>query len=68
MEKDKNKDAFIGLRVTAELKQKLEVYAEQEARSLSQMCELLLLGGLQSYEKDGSRYMQQLARLRLKRQ
>ena len=68
MEKDKNKDAFIGLRVTAELKQKLEVYAEQEARSLSQMCELLLLGGLRSYEKDGSRYMQQLARLRLKRQ
>jgi hypothetical protein len=58
------KDDHIGFRVSKELKTALQQIAGKEGRSLAQVCELLLRGGIQEYEKDGSRYLQRLLRER----
>ena len=33
---------------------------KKEGRSLAQICELLLRGGIHEYEREGSRYLQRL--------
>jgi hypothetical protein len=38
--------------------EKLQEIAAQEARSISQVCEMFLMVGVESYEKDGSKYLQ----------
>ncbi len=58
---DTSKDSFIGFRVRRETKRQLEDIADQEGRSLSQICELLLKAGLQTYQKRGSAYLQGFA-------
>jgi hypothetical protein len=51
------KDERIGLRVSSEMKVALLQIAKKEGRSLAQVCEMLLRGGIHEYEKDGSRYL-----------
>ncbi|MGE5054694.1 MAG: hypothetical protein ACM3WP_11065 [Acidobacteriota bacterium] len=51
------KDERIGLRVSAETKATLVNIARKEGRSLAQICELLLRGGIAQYEKEGADYL-----------
>ena len=51
------KDERIGFRVSSEIKVALLQIAKKEGRSLAQVCELLLKGGIHEYERDGSRYL-----------
>jgi len=53
----KAKDERIGFRVSGDIKGALSRIAKKEGRSLAQVCELLLRGGIQEYERDGSRYL-----------
>jgi predicted DNA-binding protein len=52
------KDAPIAFRIPAELKKRLQEVAKREARSLSQICEMLLRLGVEGYEKEGPKYLQ----------
>jgi hypothetical protein len=54
------KDAPLAFRIPADLKKKLSKLAKQEARSLSQICEMLLKIGVDEYEKDGHKYLQKV--------
>jgi hypothetical protein len=51
------KDERIGFRVSSEIKVALLQIAKKEGRSLAQVCELLLRGGIHEYGKEGSRYL-----------
>jgi hypothetical protein len=54
------KDAPLAFRIPGDLKGKLQDVAKREARSISQTCEILLRLGIESYEKEGSKYLQRL--------
>jgi len=45
------------MRVGKSLKAELEKIAASEGRSMSQVCEALLAGGMESYKKEGSSYL-----------
>jgi len=51
------KDERIGFRVSSEIKAALLQIAKKEGRSLAQVCELLLRGGIHEYEREGTRYL-----------
>ena len=50
----------VGFRLSADLKRDLQDVAKREGRTLSQICEIFLAGGVEAYKKDGSRYLQRL--------
>jgi len=52
------KDAPLAFRIPGDLKQELQKIASGEARSLSQICEILLRIGTQQYAKEGSKFLQ----------
>ena len=54
------KDERIGLRLSRETKVELQNIAKKEGRSLAQICELLLKGGIVEYEKAGPDYLRRL--------
>lgn len=54
------KDAPLAFRIPADLKKKLQQLSKQEARSLSQICELLLRIGVEEYDREGHRYLQKV--------
>lgn len=54
------KNERIGFRISSEVKGALLQIAKKEGRSLAQVCELLLKGGIHEYEKEGSRYLHRL--------
>ena len=54
------KDTALSFRVPRGLKTDLEKVALNEGRSLSQVCEALLAGGLDVYKKEGPKYLQRL--------
>ena len=54
------KNEQIGFRVSADLKKELQAVAKREGRTLSQICEILVAGGLEAYKKDGSRFLQRM--------
>jgi len=54
------KDERIGFRVSSEIKGVLLQIAKKEGRSLAQICELFLKGGIHEYEREGSKYLQRL--------
>jgi len=54
------KDAPLAFRIPADLKKKLQRLSKQEARSLSQICELLLRIGVEEYDREGHRYLQKV--------
>ena len=55
---DMRKDTALSFRVPRRLKTDLEKVALSEGRSLSQVCEALLAGGLDVYKKEGPKYLQ----------
>jgi hypothetical protein len=54
------KKDFLAFRVPPSLKDELQEIAATEARSMSQICELLLNEGVEAYRKDGPKFMQRL--------
>ena len=54
------KDSPLAFRIPAELKKRLQEIANREARSISQVCEMLLRLGVEDYENKGPRYIQRL--------
>ena len=54
------KDAPLAFRIPAELKAELQEIAKREARSLSQVCEILLKLGVEGYQREGTNYLQRL--------
>ena len=53
------KDTALSFRIPRRLKTELEKAAVAEGRSLSQICEALLAGGLEVYKKDGPKFLRQ---------
>lgn len=51
---------FLAFRVSPSLKDEIQEIAASEARSISQICELLLVEGVEAYKKEGSKFMQRL--------
>jgi len=54
------KDDRIGVRVPRAIKVALQNIAKKEGRSLAQVCELLLKGGILEYERAGADYLRRL--------
>jgi predicted transcriptional regulator len=54
------KVAPIAFRIPDDLKKQLQEVAAQEARSVSQICEMMLRLGVDGYEKEGSKYFQRV--------
>ena len=54
------KKDFLAFRVRPELRLEIQRIADSEARSVSQVCELLLTEGVEAYKKDGPKFMQRL--------
>jgi hypothetical protein len=54
------KDAALSVRVPHRLKTELQKMASLEGRSLAQVCEALLSGGIEIYKDQGSKYLQRL--------
>jgi len=52
------KDSALSFRVPGRLKAELEKVALGEGRSLAQVCEALLAGGLAAYRAQGPKYLQ----------
>lgn len=54
------KTEFLAFRVKPELKRDIEQIADDEQRNISQICEMLLHEGVETYKKEGSKFMQRL--------
>jgi hypothetical protein len=54
------KKNFVAFRVAAPLRDEIQKIAEAEARSVSQICELLLSEGVDLYRKEGPKFIQRL--------
>jgi hypothetical protein len=54
------KDTPLAFRIPSDLKEKLKEVSRREARSISQICEILLRLGIEGYEREGSKYLQRL--------
>jgi hypothetical protein len=54
------KDTALSFRVPHRLKAELQKVASMEGRSLAQVCEALLGGGLEIYKVEGPKYLQRL--------
>lgn len=54
------KTEFMGLRVSPDLKDEILRIADDEQRNISQICEMFLYEGVESYKKDGLKFMQRL--------
>lgn len=52
------KTAPLAFRIPGGLKKDLEEIADREARSVSQICEILLTIGTELYNKEGPKYLQ----------
>ena len=51
------KYAPLAFRISGELKKALQLIADGEARSICQICEILLTIGADAYEKEGPKYL-----------
>jgi predicted transcriptional regulator len=51
------KNAPLAFRIPSELKKNLQQIADREARSISQICEILLTIGTEAYQKEGPKYL-----------
>jgi hypothetical protein len=51
------KIASLSLRISGALRKELDRVAANERRSVSQVCEALLEGGLDAYKKEGTPYL-----------
>lgn len=55
-----SKSDYLAFRVNSELKRDVQRIANDEQRTLSQICEMLLYEGVEAYKKEGSKFMQRL--------
>jgi len=51
------KSSPLAFRISDDLKSDLQEIAESEARSVSQICEILLKLGVEAYRKEGPKYL-----------
>jgi len=51
------KDTRLTFRVGSDLKEAMETIANQEGRSMAQICEAFLKAGSESYQKEGPRFL-----------
>jgi predicted DNA-binding protein len=56
----RTKNEQVGFRLSADLKRELHEIAKREGRTLSQICEIFVSGGMEAYRKEGSKYVQRL--------
>jgi hypothetical protein len=54
------KKNFLAFRVSLDVKNEIFEIANSEARSVSQVCELLLSAGVEAYKKEGPKFIQRL--------
>ena len=60
---------FLVFRVDPELRRDVQRIADDEQRTITQVCEMLLYEGVEAYKKEGPKFMQRLVakqRLRTK--
>ena len=51
---------FLVFRVNPALRQDVQRIADEEQRTITQICEMLLYEGVEAYKKEGSKFMQRL--------
>ncbi len=51
---------FLVFRVNPELRRDIQQIADEEQRTITQVCEMLLHEGVEAYKKDGPKFMQRL--------
>jgi len=54
------KSEFLAFRVAPELKRELQRIADDDQRAVSQICEMLLYEGVETYKKEGPKFVQRL--------
>ena len=54
------KKDFLAFRINPDLKQQIEEIANEEQRSISQICELFLKGAIAQYRKEGPQFIRGL--------
>jgi hypothetical protein len=54
------KKDFLAFRIKPELKQQIEEIADEEQRSISQLCELFLKGAVEDYRSKGPQFIRRL--------
>ena len=52
--------AFLVFRVDPELRRDIQRIADDEQRTITQVCEMLLYEGVEAYKKDGPKFIQRL--------
>ena len=51
---------FLVFRVNPELRRDIQQIADEEQRTITQICEMLLREGIEAYKKEGPKFMQRL--------
>jgi hypothetical protein len=51
---------FLVFRVDPELRREIQRIADEEQRTITQVCELLLHEGVEAYQKEGDKFIQHL--------
>ncbi len=51
---------FLVFRVDPALRSDIQRIADEEQRTITQVCEMLLYEGVEAYKKDGSKFIQRL--------
>jgi hypothetical protein len=51
---------FLVFRVNPELRHDIQQIADEEQRTITQVCEMLLGEGVEAYKKEGHKFMQRL--------
>ncbi len=54
------KTDFLIFRVNPDLKRELQQLADEEQRTVSQLCEMFLYEGVDGYKKEGPKFVQRL--------
>lgn len=54
------KTGFLVFRVSPELRRDIQQIADDEQRTITQICEMLLHDGVEAYKKEGSKFIQRL--------
>lgn len=57
---DVARTGFLVFRVNAELRRDIQQIADEEQRTITQVCEMLLHEGVEAYKKEGPKFMQRL--------
>ena len=54
------KTGFLVFRVSPEFRRDIQQIADEEQRTITQVCEMLLHEGVEAYKKEGPKFMQRL--------